>query len=306
MTMTSNGAKPVVEVTEFADPGCPWSWTSEPRIRWVRRRYGDHVLWRRVFGVQLNGPEGSDTGEDPEALRQRWLSVAAHAQAPVATRLLRAHASTRPADRAAKVAEHQGAAVADAVLRRLREAFFVVGQPPDTREAIATALEDVFELDLAALLDGLDAPETMVTIEADFEETRTPDPYVIDLDDPGPHAGAARDDGYGRLRYGFPTLLLRSTLGRRIVPGWRELWEYRAAFEALDPALADLPDGDFKVAEALALHRSLSVADLELLTGDAAHEPDGAIRVETATTPLWMSPDEAEHLEWARVAAAPA
>jgi predicted DsbA family dithiol-disulfide isomerase len=56
MTVSADAAKPLVEVTEFADPGCPWSWASEPRIRWVHRRYRDHVAWRRVFGVQLDGP----------------------------------------------------------------------------------------------------------------------------------------------------------------------------------------------------------------------------------------------------------
>ncbi len=301
MTAKSDGAT-VVEVTEFTDPGCPWSWASEPRIRWVRRRYGGHVAWRRVFGVQLDGPEGADSDDAAEALRQRWLGVADHAEAPVAARLLRTHASTRPAARAAKAAERQGAGVADAVLRRLREAFFVVGNPPDSPEVITLVLEGLPDLDLPALLDAVDSVGNLEAIEADFEETRAPDPFVIDLQAPGPHAGAARDDGRGRLRYGFPTLVLRSTVGERIVPGWRELSEYRDAFEALDPNLASLPESDLEVAEALALHRTLSASDLELIGGGA---PASAVLVETATTPLWALPDEAEHIERARLVASP-
>ncbi len=305
--MTANGdrATPLVEVTEFADPGCPWSWASEPRIRWVYRRYRNHVSWRRVFGIQLDGVEGTDSEEPPEALRQRWLGVAAHAEAPIAPRLLRAHASTRPAARAAKAAEAQGTLVADAVLRRLREAFFVVGNPPDTRDAITLALEGIPGLDLAALLDAADAPEILEAIEADFEQTRAPDPYVVGLQGPGPHPGGARDDGTGRLRYGFPTLLLRGPSGHGIVPGWRELSEYRAAFEAADPALADISDDDVDADAALALHRSLSVSDLQLTVGDG-RAPAGAVRIETATTPLWMTPEEAEHIAQARRVAAPA
>jgi len=294
MPANGDGHEPVIEVTEYTDPGCPWSWTSEPRIRWVRRRYGHRVAWRRVFGIQLDGAEGADSEETPEAVRRRWLGVAANAQAPVGARLLRAHASTRPAARAAKAAELQGAAVADAVLRRLREAFFVVGNPPDNREAIGLALEGVQGLDIAALLDAAESPETFDAIEADFEETRAPVPFVIDLQGPGPHAGAARDDGNGRLRYGFPTLLLRGPLGERVVPGWRDLSEYQEAFESLDPALAQIPAGDLDASAALALHRSLSGADLELISGGLV--PRGAVRVDTDTVPLWTTPEEAEHL----------
>jgi predicted DsbA family dithiol-disulfide isomerase len=301
MPANSDGQNPVIEVTEYTDPGCPWSWTSEPRIRWVHRRYGDHVAWRRVFGIQLDGPEDADSDEVPEDVRRRWLGVAAHAQAPVGAKLLRAHTSTRPAARAAKAAELQGTAVADAVLRRLREAFFVVGNPPDNREAISLALEGVPGLDLGALLDAAEAPETFDAIEVDFEETRAPVPFVIDLQARGPHAGAARDDGHGRLRYGFPTLLLRSPLGERIVPGWRELSEYQEAFEALDPALTQIPAGDLDASEALALHRSLSDADLELISEGLI--PGGAVRVETGTVPLWTTPVEAEHLAQARLVA---
>jgi hypothetical protein len=223
----------------------------------------------------------------------------------VTGRLLRAHASTRPAARAAKAAEQQGAAVADAVLRRLREAFFVVGNPPDSRESIALAIEGVCGLDLAALLDAADSSVTIEAIEADFEEARAPDPYVIGLEGPSPHAGAARDDGYGRLRYGFPTLVLRGPAGQRIVAGWRELSEYQEAFEAADPALGRLPDRDLDAVEALALHRSLSVSDLELAAGEG-RAPRGAVWVETATTPLWTTPEEAEHIARARRVAAPA
>jgi predicted DsbA family dithiol-disulfide isomerase len=301
MATNSDGQKPVIEVSEYTDPGCPWSWTSEPRIRWVRRRYGGHVAWRRVFGIQLDGPEGVDSDEAPEDVRRRWLAIAAHAHAPVGPRLLRAHTSTRPAARIAKAAELQGPGIADAVLRRLREAFFVVGNPPDNSEAISLALDGVPGLDLGALLDAAESAETFDAIEADVEETRAPVPSVIDLQDPGPHAGPARDDGHGRLRYGFPTLLLRSPLGERIVPGWRQLSEYQEAFEVLDPTLAQIPRGDLDASAALTLHRSLSGADLELI-GDGL-VPEGAVRVDTDTVPLWATAEEAEHLVRARIVA---
>ena len=229
----------VVEVTEYTDPGCPWSWGSEPRIAWVRDRYGAVADWRRVFGVQMDGPAGQDAEEAPEAMRERWLAMAAHTGAPITDELQRAHASTRPAALAAKAAEAQGPEIADAVLRRLREAFFVDGTPPDTTSRIAEALRDVPGLDLDALLAEMHSDTLVAALQRDFEETRAPRDEVIDLIAAGPHPGAAKQDG-PHLRYGFPTLIIRGPAGERIVPGWRTPEEYREAFEAVAPQLREL------------------------------------------------------------------
>ncbi len=44
----------IIEVTEFTDPGCVWSCSSEPKLRWLRHHYGEQVAWRRVFGIQVD------------------------------------------------------------------------------------------------------------------------------------------------------------------------------------------------------------------------------------------------------------
>ncbi len=130
-----------IEVTEFTDPGCVWSWSSEPKLRRLRRQYGDRVAWRRVFGIQIDDVKLSFPDRDPvdgaEEWRADWLAVAAHSGAPITPRLEWMHASTWPASRAAKAAEAQGDEVAEAVLRRLREAVFVDGRPADNPERIA-------------------------------------------------------------------------------------------------------------------------------------------------------------------------
>ncbi|WP_051472204.1 DsbA family oxidoreductase [Patulibacter minatonensis] len=286
-----------IEVVEYTDPGCVWSWGSEPQLRWLRRHYGDQLRWRRVLGVQVDRLSEThptrDAVRDAEAFRDDWLAVAVHTDAPVPVRLDRQHRSTRPASHAVRAAERQVTAehpdVADRVLRRLREAVFVHGRPADTRERIADALAGVDGLDLDRLLGDLDDPEVLASVQADWEETRRPHPAVIGRTGPGPNPGGAKPDGE-RTRYGFPTLLLRGPAGEEVVSGWNDVAALARAVESVGARPVDTArtlDPD----EALARYRTLTAADLRITTG--GREPLGAVRIDTATTPIWVHPDEA-------------
>ncbi len=286
----------IIEVTEFTDPGCVWSWSSEPKLRRLRLQYGERVAWRRVFGIQIDDVKLSFPDRDPvestEQWRADWLDVAGHTGAPITSRLEWMHASTWPSTRAAKAAEAQGDAVAEAVLRRLREAVFVDGRPADTPERIALTLEGVPGLDLDQLLEDLDSAAVTETVGADFDLTRDPHPHVVGLKEDGPHPGPAKAEGTV-LRYSFPTLIARGPEGERVLPGWRTMEQYEDAFAAVAPELRGTSFDFLDPAEALTRFRSLSQQDLRLLTG-TSEPPAGAVEVETATTPLWLDPVEAE------------
>jgi predicted DsbA family dithiol-disulfide isomerase len=220
-----------VEVIEYTDPGCIWSWAFEPRRRALRQAYP--VRWRRVLGVQRDG----QPWEDGQPLRQ-WREVASLTGAPVPRELAWLHRSTRPAALAVKAAERQGDAVAERVLRRLREAFFVDGRPPDTTGRIAAALAGVPGLDRAQLSRDAHAAEVLAALAADWEEAREIRPDVLTADTGGPHPGVPVADGE-RLRYAFPTLRFRGPEGERIVAGWQPLDDYLAAVATVErPALA--------------------------------------------------------------------
>jgi len=285
----------ILRVTEFTDPGCVWSWSSEPTLRWLRRRYGAQIRWERVYGIQVDDLARTHPGKDPvcdaEAFRADWLAVAAHTGAPVTERLEWMHASTRPACAAALAAEDQGDAVAEPVLRRLREAVFVTGRPADTPERIADAVAGVAGLDVAALLERAASPAVAAALDDHWARTRDPLPDVIDRTGPGPNPGAAKADGE-HLRYGFPTLVAEGPRGRRVLSGWRAPQAFAAELETLaGPALR--PDArPWPVADALAHHRSLTAAELLVLTGVEDPGPD-AVRIDTATAPLWLHPEEA-------------
>ncbi|MBS0548841.1 MAG: DsbA family protein [Proteobacteria bacterium] len=285
-----------IEVIEFTDPGCVWSWSSEPKLRRLRHQYGDKVSWRRVFGIQVDDVRSSFPDRDPvdgaEEWRGDWLAVAAHSDTPITQRLEWMHSSTWPASRAAKAAELQGDAIAEAVLRRLREAVFVDGRPADDADRIAAALTGVPGLDLERLLDDLDSTAVATALGTDFDLTRDPHPDVVGLKEDGPHPGAAKAEG-PVLRYAFPTLIVTGPEGERVMPGWRSLAQYEAAFEAVAPELRGTTPEVLDPADALARYRSLSGEDLRLLTC-TDEPPSEAIGVATATTPLWLHPVEAE------------
>jgi predicted DsbA family dithiol-disulfide isomerase len=285
-----------IEVTEFTDPGCVWSWSSEPKLRLLRHLYGDRVAWRRVFGIQIDDVRLSFPDRDPldsaEEWRADWLAVAAHTDAPITPRLEWMHTSTWPASRAAKAAEAQGDAVAEAVLRRLREAVFVDGRPADDPERIAQTLRGVPDLDLGRLLDDLDSEAVTAAVRSDFEETRDPHPDVVGLKEDGPHPGPAKAEG-SVLRYSFPTLIVRGPAGERVLPGWRTVEQYTEAFETVAPELSGTSSSLLDPDEALGRYRSLNAEDLRLLTG-STEPPSEAIEVATATAPLWLDPVEAE------------
>lgn len=285
-----------IEVTEFTDPGCVWSWSSEPKLRRLRHQYGERIAWRRVFGIQIDDVKLSFPDRDPidsaEEWREEWLAVAEHTGAPITPRLDWMHTSTWPASRAAKAAEAQGDAVAEAVLRRLREAVFVDGRPSDTAERIALTLGGVPGLDLGWLLDDLDSPAVAAAVGADFDLTRDPHPDVVGLKEDGPHPGGAKAEG-PILRYSFPTLIITGPAGERVLPGWRTLEQYTEAFEAVAPELRGTSPDPLDPDEALDRYRSLTLEDLHLLTG-TGEPPAGGVEITTATSPLWLHPVEAE------------
>ncbi len=288
-----------VEIVEFTDPGCIWSWSSEPWLRWLRARYGSQVAWRRVFGVQVDDLARTHPGRDPladaEEFRAGWLEVAAHTRAPVTAQLAWMHASTLPASRAAKAAEAQGPAVAEAVLRRLREAVFVAGEPADSDTRVAASLRGVAGLDLDRLLLDAAGARVAAELEADWAETRKPRAEVIDRTGPGPNPGAAKPDGE-HLRYGFPTLIARGSGGVRVVAGWQAPLARAALLEQAAPELV-ASARRVAAAELLERYGSLTEVELELLSSDGpVGLPDDAVRVETATTPLWRAAGEAAAL----------
>jgi hypothetical protein len=210
---------PFVEVIEFTDPACVWSWSSDAKLLRLRERTRGVVRWRRVLGLAGRW-EGT-----PGALRANWLEVAGITGAHVPERLTHVPDPV-VLSRAARAAENQGRVRAEAVLLRLRESVFVDGQPADSPERLRAVLGEVDGLNVDRLIRDLDASLVLYTLDADHAEARRPHPDVT-----------ARQDG-DDLRYPFPTLVVRGPAGERILPGWTEYDAYATAITDVASAQA--------------------------------------------------------------------
>ncbi|WP_432827424.1 DsbA family oxidoreductase [Dactylosporangium sp. CA-092794] len=275
-------------VVEYTDPMCPWAWGSEPTFRYLRAALAV-TGWRRVFGIlfDLDDDPPPDPAAETAWYHRHLQDISGHTGAPWPAVLARVALSSWPSSLAARAAQEQGDAVADRVLRRLRETVFVLGEPADTPERALAAVCGVPGLDVERLAAAMAAPGTGRAARRDHREARRPDPEVVGLRGPGPHPGAAKPAGEG-VRYGFPTLVFTGPAGRAIVPGWRPLDHYLDAAERVAPGSVDHAPklGD------LALHRSLTGPEVRLLLGVTA-PPAGAVEVPTAGGPVFLDQDEA-------------
>src|SRR5690606_16943240 len=197
-----------VSVTEYTDPGCIVSWASEPRLRLLRLRYGHLVGRRRVFGLQIADARATDPGFDPVASAPerlaRWTEAARATGTPITGRLHWLHRSTGPACRAAISARRQGRAVAERVLRRLREAVYLDGRPADTPDRVRAALTGVPGLDLDALLADFDTDRVHALLRTEAAEARRVHPGTEQAARTGstPYPGPPVGEG-GQRRYAF-------------------------------------------------------------------------------------------------------
>ncbi|MGW3818253.1 DsbA family oxidoreductase [Streptomyces sp. NPDC005046] len=291
--MTAPPDRPAVEVVEYTDPLCPWAWGSEPVFRRLRTALTGRVRWRRAYCVLFDHDD--DPPPDPAA-ETAWYAryvedIGAHTRAPRAPRLSRVAASSWPSSLVAKAAERQGGEVAERVLRRLRESVFVLGEPADTDALALSAVRGVPGLDHERLASDAASAAVLEAVRADRAEARRPVREVLSVRGGSPHPGAAKETADGGYRYALPTLLVRAPAGCRVVPGWRRYEEYASAFDELSPGLLPAPVRPAP-AEALALYRSLTGPERELLT-DGPWPPANAVRVETGNGPLWLDPEEA-------------
>ncbi|QMU80373.1 hypothetical protein GXW83_18450 [Streptacidiphilus sp. PB12-B1b] len=280
-------------MVEYTDPLCPWAWGSEPSFRRLRAQVGGRVPWRRVYAILFDADD--DPAPDPDA-ETAWYAgyvaeVAGHTGAPRAARLERVALSSWPASLAARAAEAQGPAVAERVLRRLRESVFVLGEPADTPERVLDCVRGVPGLDAERLRADAASAAVEASVRADRAEARAPLPEVIDLDGPPPHSGRARELDDGSLRYALPTIVVSGPGGRRVVPGLRPAQAYAQALRAVWPELPQEPER-CSAGAALELHRSMTTRELQLLSTEGCPPPE-AVRVDTAGGPLWLHPQEA-------------
>lgn len=163
---------------EHTDIDSATAYSAEAVLRRVRRSYEGRAWWRRVFG---------------------------------------SCESSEFAARAARAAEHQGPARAEAVLARLREATVVGHAPVEDVPGLVAMLSRVPGLDVPRLVRDLESPDVVWSVDADRSLTRR------------------RGDGETPCPY--PTVLFRGPGGDRVVTGPQPFEAYVEAIEAVAPTV---------------------------------------------------------------------
>lgn len=284
-----------IVAVEYTDPSCSYAWGTEPKYRRLRWQYGDRLRWRRVMVgiVERDWQVGRGIDLDTDQMRTRlsgyWAEVSALTGMPFPRPVRKAMLWSEDSCRAVKAAELQGPEVADRVLRRLRESWYVHGDPGDTIERALAVAAGTPGLDLERLAEDLRSEKVEQAYRADWEESRCPSEYVLTLDDDRVGYGKAREQ-QGRMRYGLPCLVLRGPAGEVTIAGLRDWPVWEEAMETVAPgsvaAARPLPTPE----QAFATWPTLAEAELEFLCGPGVQPPAGVVAHRWEGGLLWSAP----------------
>ena len=276
---------------EYTDAMCSWAWGTEPKLRLLRWRFDDQIgSWRRVMGhlVEDEYMPDRDRAADAPKLEEYWKVVCDQTGMPRPAPLHRSTAGSRASGLLVKAAEEQGEVVAEHVLRRMREATFVHGRPPDTPERAIEACTNVPGLEAETLAAAVHAPAVEAAYQRDLDETRAPNRHVVELEGDRPGIGRAREAKDGRLRFVFPTIVVRpegaepGSDDEVTVPGWMPYDDYERAMFAAGARPTERTRSRPTPAEAFRRWPSLADHELRFVCGPDATPPP---EVETHTWP---------------------
>lgn len=287
---------PRVEVVEYTDAVCSTAWGAEPLLRRLDWRHGHHLTWRKVMGGLVGnaatGKEDWNRVDAAEPMRAYWKRVWRLTGMPYPNPMTLMLQSTDPMGQAVKAAELQGQAVAHAVLRRFREQIFIFGIGPQTPDEFEAATQGVPGLDQLTWRIDQARPQVAAAYQADWCETREPNDHVRNLKHDSPMNGELKHSE-GHDRYALPTLIFKGPGGEHTVAGWVAYEDYVTGLEAALPGATADPRPDPTPDQALARWGVLTAKELEVLCGEGAPPPAGAVAHDWGDGLVWFSAAEA-------------
>lgn len=238
------------------DPGCSWSWASEPTLRRLLVEFDGQVRITYVMGG-LARDYGDPARDGPwRALFDHWLDVAEETGAPMDPRLWTQNPirSTYPAAMAAKAAAELSTDGGATYLRALREGLMCRRRKLDTVDALTDEAART-DIDAGAFRSALESSAILEAFGADVERARA---LVAEV--PAAERDGGVVDAGGRERVTFPTAVFDGAGVRRIVAGHRPYEEYRAAALACGASTGE--DRAPTVEEALRRFRRMTTAEV--------------------------------------------
>ncbi len=286
----------VIEVTEFTDPACSWAWGTEPKLRLLRWRFGPRLEWRQVLGGLIGDMNKRVDGTfDPVRMGPRqsryWRGAYEYTGMSYPVHLEYMLWSTEPAGRAVKAAELQSDVAGERVLRRMRESIFIYGRPADTFERILENTRGIEGLDHDRFRADLESDVSEKAFIQDWEETRRPNEYVVNLQGDWPGIGNVKESE-GHKRYAFPTVIFKGPDGEATVPGWCDYADYERAMETAEKGSTTNARNNPTPDEFFATWPTATQKELDTLTGGDA--PDGIRTYDWGEGTFYLTPAEAE------------
>ena len=260
--------EPMVEVTHFSDPGCPWAYSASPAITTLRWRYGDQLRWTLVtIGLAEDAARYADAGYTPKRAAIGYTTFRRFGmpfQAVVKARL----SATSPACRAVVATRLLDPGLEDAAFRALQFAQFTTSAVFEDPETIRAALSTVPGLDADAIVAAIDDPRVRDAYEADRARARTAAGSPTEF-----QGRAANTDG--AVRYTAPSLVFETADGRRLeAGGFQPIEAYDVVVANLDPTLTRRPPTDDPVEALAAFPYPLATAEVAAIMAEHLVPPD--------------------------------
>jgi 2-hydroxychromene-2-carboxylate isomerase len=259
---------PVIDVTHFTDPGCPWAYSAWPAHTTVRWRYGAQLRWSLVMiGLTEEAAQYAARGYTPtrsalgyEGFRRFGMPF----QITPKPRL----SATSPGCRAIVATRLSKPELEDAALRALQFAQFTTTGTLDDPDMLRSALAGVDGLDAEGMVGRIDEPEVLEAYEADRAAARTAAGSPTEF-----QGRAANTDG--AVRYTAPSLVFEADDGRRLeAGGFQPIEAYDVAIANLDPGLERRPPAEDPVEVLRAFPYPLTTAEVAAVMAEHLAVPD--------------------------------
>ncbi len=272
--------RPVLDITLYTDPACPFAFSAEPGRMLLRWHYGDRLRWRlRMIVLTLEPGEAEKLARGAPSLQRRYGM-------PIDPAPRERPASSEPACLAVVAARLHAPRAEEPLLRRLRVRT-MAGGLLDDQELIDGAARDV-SLDPAVVKEWCATSEVRDALNADADAARAPSPAARALDD---RLGGPRE----QRRYTAPSYEFRhaGSGATFALPGFNPIEAYDAAIANLAPELErrTKPDGVEEVlawaGEPLATAEIAALMRLDMTDTRAALTRAGARAEPTGADTYW-------------------
>ena len=221
---------PLVDVTHFSDPGCPWAWSASPALATLQWRYGDQLAWRHVMiGLTESGSVYEGRGYTPARSARGYRDFRKRGMPFATTPRERIH-GTWPMCRVVVAARLQAPEREWTVFRALQFAQFTSTRFMEDPDELRAAIDWVPGIDADAIIAASLTAEVEQVFEGDRDEARSAAGSPTEF-----QGKTANYDG--RVRYTAPSV--KFSVGPRMLEagGFQTIEAYDVLIANLDPTL---------------------------------------------------------------------